>query len=56
VSFRKSVLNIGYCCNALGIILEAVMDLYSFAPNNAAFDKLPAGTVDRLLKPESLTN
>jgi uncharacterized surface protein with fasciclin (FAS1) repeats len=25
-----------------------------FAPNNAAFDKLPAGTVDTLLKPESL--
>ena len=24
-----------------------------FAPNNAAFDKLPAGTVDGLLKPES---
>ena len=24
-----------------------------FAPNNAAFDKLPAGTVDTLLKPES---
>ncbi|NTS42034.1 fasciclin domain-containing protein [Flavisolibacter sp. BT320] len=30
-----------------------------FAPTNAAFDKLPAGTVDNLLKPESkqqLTN
>lgn len=25
-----------------------------FAPNNAAFGKLPAGTVDGLLKPESL--
>jgi uncharacterized surface protein with fasciclin (FAS1) repeats len=25
-----------------------------FAPNNAAFAKLPAGTVDTLLKPESL--
>lgn len=25
-----------------------------FAPTNAAFDKLPAGTVDTLLKPESL--
>ncbi len=25
-----------------------------FAPNNAAFDKLPAGTIDTLLKPESL--
>ena len=25
-----------------------------FAPNNVAFDKLPAGTVDGLLKPESL--
>lgn len=25
-----------------------------FAPTNAAFDKLPAGTVDGLLKPESL--
>lgn len=25
-----------------------------FAPNNAAFDKLPAGTVDGLLKPESI--
>ena len=25
-----------------------------FAPNNAAFDKLPAGTVDGLLKPENL--
>lgn len=24
-----------------------------FAPNNAAFEKLPAGTVDTLLKPES---
>jgi uncharacterized surface protein with fasciclin (FAS1) repeats len=24
-----------------------------FAPNNAAFDKLPAGTVDNLLKPEN---
>ncbi|MEZ4905541.1 MAG: fasciclin domain-containing protein [Spirosomataceae bacterium] len=24
-----------------------------FAPNNAAFDKLPAGTVDDLLKPEN---
>ena len=24
-----------------------------FAPTNAAFDKLPAGTVDNLLKPES---
>ncbi len=26
-----------------------------FAPTNAAFDKLPAGTVDMLLKPESKT-
>ena len=26
-----------------------------FAPTNAAFDKLPAGTVDTLLKPESLS-
>lgn len=25
-----------------------------FAPTNAAFDKLPAGTVDKLLKPESI--
>lgn len=25
-----------------------------FAPNNAAFDKLPAGTVEGLLKPESI--
>jgi uncharacterized surface protein with fasciclin (FAS1) repeats len=25
-----------------------------FAPNNAAFEKLPAGTVEGLLKPESL--
>ena len=25
-----------------------------FAPNNAAFDKLPAGTVDSLLKPENV--
>ena len=25
-----------------------------FAPNNAAFDKLPAGTVDTLLKPENV--
>ena len=25
-----------------------------FAPNNAAFDKLPAGTVDGLLKPEGI--
>ena len=25
-----------------------------FAPTNAAFDKLPAGTVDTLLKPENL--
>jgi uncharacterized surface protein with fasciclin (FAS1) repeats len=25
-----------------------------FAPNNAAFDKLPAGTVDGLLKPENM--
>lgn len=25
-----------------------------FAPNNGAFDKLPAGTVETLLKPESL--
>lgn len=24
-----------------------------FAPTNAAFDKLPAGTIDKLLKPES---
>ena len=24
-----------------------------FAPTNAAFDKLPAGTVDTLLKPEN---
>ena len=27
-----------------------------FAPTNAAFDQLPAGTVDNLLKPEQLTN
>jgi uncharacterized surface protein with fasciclin (FAS1) repeats len=27
-----------------------------FAPNNAAFAKLPAGTVESLLKPESLDN
>jgi uncharacterized surface protein with fasciclin (FAS1) repeats len=27
-----------------------------FAPTNAAFDKLPAGTVDGLLKPENLEN
>jgi uncharacterized surface protein with fasciclin (FAS1) repeats len=27
-----------------------------FAPTNAAFDKLPAGTVDNLLKPENLAS
>ncbi len=27
-----------------------------FAPTNAAFDQLPAGTVENLLKPEQLTN
>ena len=27
-----------------------------FAPTNTAFDQLPAGTVDNLLKPEQLTN
>jgi uncharacterized surface protein with fasciclin (FAS1) repeats len=29
-------------------------DLYCFAPTNAAFAKLPMGTVETLLKPENL--
>ena len=41
---------------AAGLVetLSSEGPLTVFAPNNAAFAKLPAGTVDGLLKPESL--
>lgn len=40
---------------AAGLVetLSAAGPFTVFAPTNAAFDKLPAGTVDNLLKPES---
>jgi uncharacterized surface protein with fasciclin (FAS1) repeats len=37
----------------LGETLSGTGPFTVFAPNNAAFEKLPAGTVDGLLKPES---
>ena len=42
--------------NAAGLVdpLATPGPLTVFAPNNDAFDKLPAGTVETLLKPESL--
>jgi uncharacterized surface protein with fasciclin (FAS1) repeats len=41
---------------AAGLVdtLEGPGPFTVFAPTNAAFDKLPAGTVDTLLKPENL--
>jgi uncharacterized surface protein with fasciclin (FAS1) repeats len=41
---------------AAGLVdtLEGTGPFTVFAPTNEAFDKLPAGTVDTLLKPESL--
>lgn len=40
---------------AAGLVetLQSAGPFTVFAPTNAAFDKLPAGTVDNLLKPES---
>jgi uncharacterized surface protein with fasciclin (FAS1) repeats len=40
---------------AAGLVdtLEGAGPFTVFAPTNAAFDQLPAGTVDRLLKPEN---
>lgn len=35
-------------------VLQSAGPFTVFAPTNAAFDKLPAGTVDYLLKPENL--
>ena len=35
-------------------VLTNAGPLTVFAPNNAAFDKLPAGTLDNLLKPENV--
>lgn len=35
-------------------VLQSAGPFTVFAPTNAAFDKLPAGTVDSLLKPENL--
>ena len=42
---------------AAGLVdtLEGAGPFTVFAPTNEAFDKLPAGTVDTLLKPESLS-
>jgi uncharacterized surface protein with fasciclin (FAS1) repeats len=42
---------------AAGLVdaLEGPGPFTVFAPTNEAFDKLPAGTVDTLLKPENLT-
>ncbi|TXD83556.1 fasciclin domain-containing protein [Subsaximicrobium wynnwilliamsii] len=37
----------------LATMLSEPGDYTVFAPNNAAFDKLPAGTVETLLKPEN---
>lgn len=44
----------GVVATGLQDVLTNAGPLTVFAPNNSAFDKLPAGTLDNLLKPENL--
>ena len=48
-----STLVAGIQAAGLEDVLVNAGPLTVFAPNNAAFDKLPAGTLDELLKPEN---
>ena len=49
-----STLVAGVKATGLQDVLTNAGPLTVFAPNNAAFDKLPEGTLDNLLKPENL--
>ena len=52
-SADHSTLVAGVKAAGLQDVLTNAGPLTVFAPNNAAFDKLPAGTLDNLLKPEN---
>ena len=52
-SMDHSTLVAGVQAAGLEDVLVNAGPLTVFAPNNAAFDKLPAGTLDELLKPEN---
>ncbi|MEO6729062.1 MAG: fasciclin domain-containing protein [Candidatus Dojkabacteria bacterium] len=54
-SNANNVTTVVAAVKAAGLVstLEGAGPFTVFAPNNAAFDKLPAGTVDTLLKPEN---
>lgn len=52
-SADHSTLVAGVLAAGLEDVLTNAGPLTVFAPNNAAFDKLPAGTLDELLKPEN---
>ena len=52
-SADHSTLVAGVTAAGLGDVLTNAGPLTVFAPNNAAFDKLPAGTLETLLKPEN---
>lgn len=52
-SADHSTLVAGVQAAALEDVLSNAGPLTVFAPNNAAFDKLPAGTLETLLKPEN---
>jgi uncharacterized surface protein with fasciclin (FAS1) repeats len=53
----KNVTTVVAAVKAAGLVdtLKSAGPFTVFAPNNGAFDKLPAGTVDTLLKPENKT-
>ena len=52
-SSDHSILVAGVKAAGLADVLTNAGPLTVFAPNNAAFDKLPEGTLDELLKPEN---
>lgn len=52
-SADHSTLVAGVTAAGLGDVLTNAGPLTVFAPTNAAFDKLPAGTLETLLKPEN---
>ncbi len=52
-SADHSTLVAGVTAAGLGDVLTNAGPLTVFAPNNAAFEKLPAGTLETLLKPEN---
>ena len=53
----KNVTTVVAAVQAAGLVdtLKSAGPFTVFGPNNAAFNKLPAGTVDTLLKPENKT-